>query len=134
MEKQDKVVEIGDKFILLVPGDFEISSGSGDDTQFVQIYTEDGRIFIGYESGVESEKSFSGPAELKEKSQVAESINDVDGNALWLAYEPTNAKLRDIRGKLFIQDHNQLMEILNFSCNSENLEQIRQIFKTFKKK
>lgn len=134
MENQDKVVEIGDQFILLVPGDFEISSGSGDDTQFVQIYTEDGRIFIGYESGVERDKSFSGPAELKEHSQVAETIKDVDGNAVWWAYNPTNAKLRNIRGELLIEHDNQLRELLNFSCNSEDLQKIRQIFKTLRKK
>jgi hypothetical protein len=134
MDKQNQIVEIREQFTLLVPGDYQVSSGSGDDTQFVQIYTEDGRIVMGYETGVENWKSFKSLDHLKDNYQVIENIENINEINVWWAYYPTETKLRNIKGEVFIKQDQQLRELLNFSCNSADLQKIRQVFRTIKKK
>jgi hypothetical protein len=136
MDSGNSIVEIRGKYVLSVPTYFKISSGTGDDTEFLQIYTEDGEIMMGYESGVEDNffiKS-DGFNYLKESFDEFERIKDIEVNNLWFAYEKTQNKLRDIKGKIFLEHDGKLEEIMSFSCSSNKLNNVRQLIDTLKEK
>ncbi len=136
MDRGSSRVEIGDKYILTVPSNFKISSGRGDDTEFLQIYTEDGKIMMGYEAGVEDNSFMKSESfdYLKEHFHESEKIKVLEGNNLWMAYEKTQNKLRDIKGKLLLETENEFEEIMNFSCSSDKLNVVRQLILTIKEK
>src|SRR5690606_34944650 len=125
--------EVGDKYLLTVPKKFEISSGTGDDTEFLQIYTNDGGIVLGYESGVENDKVRKS-GYLKESFHESEKIKELDGNGLWIAYVITHNKLRDIKGKILMEHDGEFIKILDFSCSSNKLNEVRQLIDTLRKK
>jgi hypothetical protein len=136
MERGNTNVEIGNKYLLTVPTNFKISSGTGDDTEFLQIYTNDGGIMMGYESGVEINKIRKSDQidYLKENFHNSEKIKELEGKSLWMAYEKTQNKLRDIKGKVFMEHDGEFEEIMNFSCSSDKLNDVRQLIDTLREK
>ena len=136
MNKENTVVEIRQQYLISVPNNYKISSGTGDDTEFVQIFTEDGEIVLGYESGVDDDYVIKTNRidYLKDIYNKTERIKKLNGEVIWIAFSSTKNKLRDMRGAVFVELNDELTEILSFSCNSGNLNQVRQLINTLKKK
>ena len=136
MNKENTVVEIRQQYLISVPNNYKISSGTGDDTEFVQIFTEDGGIVLGYESGVNDDYVIKTNRidYLKDIYNKTERIKKLNGEVIWIAFSSTKNKLRDMRGAVFVELNDELTEILSFSCNSGNLNQVRQLINTLKKK
>lgn len=136
MDKENTAVEIRQQYLISVPNNYKISSGTGDDTEFVQIFTEDGKITIGYESGVDDKYAIktNHVDYLKDSYDKTERIKRLNGKVIWIAFSSTKNKIRDVKGEVFVEFDDELTEILSFSCNSGNLNQVRQLINTLKKK
>ncbi len=134
MDEEYKIIEIRKNYRIAVPKDYSTSLGTGDDTNFAQIYSEDGSIFLGYEYGVSEFFQKRDTSSLKNDYQRMELLKSLGGEEIWIAYSSINTKLRNIKGSVFINLENNFIELLNFSCSSSKLDQVRELASTIKKK
>lgn len=136
MDNKNTVIEIRRQYLMSVPNNYKASSGIGDDTEFVQVFTEDGKIVLGYESGVDDINAIkiNHIDHLKDIYDKTERIKRLNDKVIWIAFSSTKNTLRDVKGKVFIEFDNELTELLSFSCNSKDLNKVRQLINTLKKK
>lgn len=134
MENQDNKVELFGEYELLVPDDLDTTTGMGDDTNFVRIYSKDDEIFMVSEYGVGVEKSQIDRDFLNKNYDHQELIKSLKNKNVWLVYKSTNNKLREIEGKLFIEEDKKMIEILSFSASSRKLKQVSEILHTIENK
>lgn len=131
MKTTDRKVEIRGTYQLSIPHNYEVQSGIGDDTEFVQIRSEAGDIVIGYEAGVEDAVFEPNDANtLKTKFENLKNIKELPEEKIWIGYRQTEAKFRNMEGKVYIEQNTALKEILRFSCSSTQLDNTIQILST----
>ncbi len=134
MENQDNKVELYGEYELSVPEGLDTTTGMGDDTNFVRIYSKDDEIFMVSEYGIGIEKSQIDHDFLNKNYDHQELIKSLKNKIFWFVYKSTNNKLREIEGKLFIEEDKKLIEILSFSASSKKLIQVSEILHTIKNK
>ncbi len=134
MNKKDTTILIRKQYLITVPKSYNINSGVGDDTEFVQIINEDGSIVIGYETGVEDIliNKIITIHSIKRNYDKTDKIKKIDNENLWIVYNSTTNKFRDIKGSVFIEHKTGLKEILNFSCSSSQVSRVIQLVSTLK--
>ncbi len=133
MYEQDTTIEIRRKYTIKVPSSFKINSGAGDDTKFLQLFSENGEIFLGYEYGIEEVATDKiDTKSLRNKYEKVDKIKKLRESVVVMAYSPTTAKLRNIKGEIIIEHDGILTAILNFSCSSDKLDYLTAIIMTIK--
>lgn len=116
---------------LKIPKTYAISSGLGDDSQFLQLTNSDGSLIIGYEIG----KSSGIPIHYTKEILVTlyddlieiPSSNEVN---YLLGLKETTYTFRNLEGSLFLPNGTIYKKGIDFSCSSEKLEELVSIFKT----
>ncbi len=131
MKTSDKKVEIRGIYQLSIPDNYEVQSSIGDDTEFVQIRSETSDMVIGYEAGVEDAVFEPNDANaLRAKFEEFKKIKELPKENVWIGYRQTEAKFRNIAGRVYVEQNTAFKEILRFTCSSTQLDNTIQILST----
>lgn len=127
---KDTTITIRKLFLISIPIQYAINSGFGDDTQFVQIINNDGSILINSEFGVEEiENKYNFKLLNKEYNNI-KIIKRLKNKTLCLAHKLTDNKFRNIKGKIFIKDNDEVQELLTFNCTTKKIKKVVEIAST----
>jgi hypothetical protein len=135
INSKDTTILVHDTFLVSIPKTYTINSGIGDDTEFMQIINTSGSIFINYETGVElinKNDNINNVKLIRDNYKEVKRIKTLKNITIWLAYNSTENKFRNIKGIVFIENANSIDEILKFDCNSKNLEEVIRIISSLR--
>lgn len=126
-------VTVGKNYKMFVPNECSINKGKGDDSQFLEIRSEKGDLVIGCEMGVDDMLSKPKDAEaLNKEYESTEIIKTLEEINIRIAYKKTNATFRNIEGRVYTEQKDELSELLRFSCSDTQLDNVYKILLTLK--
>lgn len=131
----DTLLLIHDTLLISVPKEYTINKGVGDDSEFVQIINESGSIVIINESEVgfmEHNSNTNNLEDVKASYNELNRIKKVNGKFIWVAYNSTKSKFRDIKGKAFFEYNDSMKEILKLECNSKDIDVVSRIISSIR--
>lgn len=111
---------------------YSISSGLGDDTQFLQIVNADGSLIFGNETGltVIVPKSYS-KLELAEIYDELIEIKAKNQQTYLLGINDKQYNFRNKAGAFFIPKAGKFISPLNFSSSTERVKGLVELLRTF---